>query len=330
MALEVNQHDLPAKPKLFIDSGAYSAETKGARISPYQYAAFIKRWANYPNVVCNLDVIGDAEATWKNQVLMEELGVTPMPTFHYGEDYKWLIRYVEKYPYIALGGQVGQSTENLIKWLDEVWDQYLTNGDGLPVVKVHAFGVTSPVIMCRYPWHSVDSTSWLLAAAMGKVQTCVEHEPGDYSLLSLAFSDKSPDMARNQHIDSLTPNERSYWEKIIAQQGFSFEALQTDYRERFFCNAKAYVDFASLTKSYKPFFTADSSLFPITKAFESCGETKAWPHLTMFLAGNPGASLITKGLMEKGYNRLLSYHYIAESMSHFNEAREVLDKWQTT
>lgn len=330
MVTEDPERALRPKPKLFIDSGAYSAETKGAHISVYQYLSFLKRWKPYLDVICGLDVIGNAEATWHNQKVMEDWGQEPIPTFHFGEDYKWLVKYVERYSHMALGGQVGQSTEQLIKWLDEVWDQYLTNDEGLPIVKVHAFGVTSPDIMNRYPWHSVDSTSWLLAAATGKAILCDKDPLGFPWLRPLAVSDKSPDAGRDQHWDSLTPANRKGWGDLFEQKGYDIRELQTDYKVRFFCNAQAYVDFAKHTSSYKPFVAPMMGLFPSSKAFPRRVAQPEWPHLNMYLAGNPGASNITRGLMEKGYNRLLSYHYIAESMSHFNEAREVKDKWQST
>lgn len=315
------------RPKLFIDSGAYSAETQGVKISPYQYTAFLRRWKQYVDVAANLDVLFDAEGTWKNQELMESLGERPMPTFHFGEDEKWLVKYIAKgHDYIAMGGQVGQHPDAQMQWLDRMWDQYLTNDDGYPIIKVHAFGVTSPAIMERYPWFSVDSTSWLLAAATGKAVIC-DVTQGAPRLMTMPISDKSPDANAGQHWDALTLAQRDAWAGLFAERGFEPGALQADYLQRFFLNARAYVEFAAHTPSYKAFQVPLMGLFPTEKAFPKKPATEQWGRLTMYLAGNPGAARVTKTLMQKGYNRLLSYHYIAESMSHFNEAREVLDTW---
>lgn len=324
------QHRIRARPKLFIDSGAYSAKTQGVKISVYQYISFLKRWNSYIDTAASLDVIGDGEGTWRNQQVMEGYGEKPIPTYHTGEDLDLLQMYIQRYPYIALGGNVGRSADELMGWLDEMWDRYLTNAAGLPIIRVHAFGVTSPEIMTRYPWYSVDSTSWLLAAATGKAAVCDTDLANWPWLRMLPISDKSPDLARDQHFDSMRPTEKEGWARLFESKHYSIKTLRDDYRERFFCNAQAYVEFAERTPSYRRFVPPTMGLFPTTKLNAHRAPADAWPHLTMYLAGNPGASNITAGLMRKGYNRLLSYHYITDSMSHFNEAREVLDTWETS
>jgi len=65
------------KLDIFLDSGAFSAYTQKAVIKLDDYIAFIKKYAKYITVYANLDVIGDAEATLKNQKLMERQGSSP-------------------------------------------------------------------------------------------------------------------------------------------------------------------------------------------------------------------------------------------------------------
>lgn len=315
------------KPKLFLDSGAYSAKTQGIEISPYRYVSFLRKWRPWFDVVANLDVIGDGDGTLKNQRLMEELGEKPIPTYHTGEPYSLLEYYVERYPYIALGGNVGRSTDELIGWLDHVWHKYLTNARGLPTVRVHGFGVTSPDIMSRYPWFSVDSTSWLMAAANGRAVICDVDQGGRPWLRTLSVSDKAPDAARDAHYETLRPAERTVWARLVEAKKYDVKTLAEDYRQRFFCNAQAYVEYAEATLSFMPFYPQMVSLFPEPKRFPDRLPVEPWKHLTMYLAGNPGASNITSTLMRRGYNRLLSYHYIIESDGHFSEAREVLKTW---
>ena len=76
------------KVDLFLDSGAFSAMTQGVKIDIYEYIDFIKEHEDVLEVYANLDVIGSAEGTWKNQMIMEEAGLKPLPVFHYGEDEK--------------------------------------------------------------------------------------------------------------------------------------------------------------------------------------------------------------------------------------------------
>lgn len=91
---------------LFLDSGAFSAFTKGKVINIDEYIGFIKKNEKVITTYAGLDVIGDSEATRKNVEYMESKGLHPLPTFHHGSDYEELERMVKKYNYIALGGLV--------------------------------------------------------------------------------------------------------------------------------------------------------------------------------------------------------------------------------
>ncbi len=155
---------------LFIDSGAFSAKYQDTHIDVQNYIKFIKEHINIISLYANLDVIGDAEQTWENQKIMEDAGLNPIPVFHYGENFEWLEMYLKKqYDYIAIGGLVGGKTSKLMKWLDFVWNRYLCGSNGLPVTKIHGFGITIPRLVIRYPWYSVDSSSWATVARMGAV-----------------------------------------------------------------------------------------------------------------------------------------------------------------
>lgn len=156
------------KVSLFLDSGAFSAFSKGVDININEYISFIKENKDYIEVYANLDVIGDAEATLKNQKIMEKKGLNPLPCFHYGDDIKYLKLYMQENDYIALGGMVPISSKNLILWLDEIFS-YICDNKGIPKVKVHGFGLTSFDLMFRYPWYSVDSTSWVMTGRFGGI-----------------------------------------------------------------------------------------------------------------------------------------------------------------
>lgn len=155
---------------IFLDSGAFSAWSKGVKIDIDEYISFIKQHQEYLTYYAVLDVIGDPDKTYENQKYMEKQGVSPIPCYHYGEDVSWLKRYLnEGHEFIALGGMVPISTRDLLSWLDNLFSQYLTDEEGLPKVKIHGFGMTSLKLMLRYPWYSVDSTSWVLTGRFGSV-----------------------------------------------------------------------------------------------------------------------------------------------------------------
>jgi hypothetical protein len=217
--------------KVFLDSGAFSAYTLGVEIDLPTYCEYIKRNADLWRVedgvmmASVLDGIGDPLKTYQNQLAMESHGVRPLPCFHAGEDERYLEHYVKNYEYITLGGMVGSTTKQLCTWLDRMWERYLVDGSGRPRCKVHGFGITAIPIMERYPWYSVDSSSWIQSAAFGSIIT-PEWGP-------LSVSEKSP--ARHdagQHATTLTPIEQEYVLQLLERQGFTYERLSTVYESR--------------------------------------------------------------------------------------------------
>lgn len=150
---------------MFLDSGAFSAYTKGASIDIDEYINFIKKHEHKLNVYANLDVIENAEGSYANYLYMTKKGVKPIPVFHQNEDYEYLHKYLKSTDYIALGGMVGSSAENLKPFLDKSFSiikQYWPK-------KIHGFGLTTATLMQRYPFYSVDSTSWLGPSRYGGI-----------------------------------------------------------------------------------------------------------------------------------------------------------------
>ena len=217
--------------QVFLDSGAFSAYTLGVEIDLPTYCDYIKRnmdlWRVEDGVVMAsvLDGIGDPLQTYRNQLHMEALGAKPLPCFHAGEDERYLEHYVKNYEYITLGGMVGSSTKQLCIWLDRMWERYLTDGSGRPRLKVHGFGITAIPIMERYPWYSVDSSSWIQSAAFGSIIT-PQWGP-------LSVSEKSPSRHdAGQHATTLTAIEQDYVLQMLESQGFTYERLSSVYESR--------------------------------------------------------------------------------------------------
>lgn len=210
--------------QVFLDSGAFSAHTLGVTIDIEEYCRYIienRDIIRHEDNVCMasvLDGIGDDLKTYQNQIRMEQLGAPPLPCFHYGEDTRYLDFYVKRYPYITIGGLVGKANEDVIRWLDTIWEKHLLDGSGRARLKVHAFGVTRIELMRRYPWHSVDSSSWIQYAVFGHI---FFPEFG-----SLTASSKSPGRHQaGRHITTLPAIQQKYVLDRLAAYGFDPERL---------------------------------------------------------------------------------------------------------
>jgi len=231
------------RTKIFLDSGAFSAHTKGVTIDLPAYCEYIKRNRDIIDTVdgCTLasvlDGIGDPLQTYRNQLAMEQLGVRPLPCFHYGEDERYLEWYVQNYSYITIGGMVPIAKPQLFPWLDRIWSRYLTDGSGRAKIRVHGFGLTSVKLMERYPWYSVDSSSWVQIGSNGAIMI-----PG-HGIMHVSKQHPSVKVA-GQHINTIPAMQRQAVVDLVATKGFDMERMQDDYSVRWAWNCWAYRNIA--------------------------------------------------------------------------------------
>jgi hypothetical protein len=219
--------------KIFLDSGAFSAFMLGSVIDLDAYIDYIKKNKDILEVFSVLDGIGDPQKTYDNQIYMERKGVRPLPCFHYGEDERWLVHYIENYDYISLGGMVPISKPQLKLWLDRIWHDYLTDDDGRAKCKVHGFGLTKLDLMWSYPWFSVDSTSWQQAGSNGLLIL-----PPDAR--KFAVSHDSPTRHKHgQHFNTVTESEQWAIYNKVNDRGFDFNRCQETYLARWTFNLAA-------------------------------------------------------------------------------------------
>ena len=236
--------------QVFLDSGAFSAWNMGATISLPKYCNYIQenediiRKDDGVIMASVLDGIGDPLQTYRNQLEMEARGIRPLPCFHFGEDERYLEFYIANYPYITLGGMVGKTVEQLITWLDRIWERYIIDGSGRPKTKLHAFGITSVRVMERYPWYSVDSSSWIQFGAYGSMFT-----PDGVPYRVSEKAGTIHDMGK--HVLNLLPIEKAYIEKLIEDSGFDLERLTTIYETRATFNMWAYRQIADRINTHK-------------------------------------------------------------------------------
>lgn len=253
---ELTMHD--TRFRFFLDSGAYSAWSKGARIDIDEYAEFIKANIEHLDVYVNLDHIAGkpgqvataaekeegARRSWANFLYLTEAHGIPgvVPVFHYGEDVKWLRKMLDYgCPYVGLGGMVGTNKQERQEWLDRVWSEHLVDASGMPTHKVHGFGMTAVDHIFRYPWHSVDSTSWLRQTAAGSI--LIPRQRGgvwvfDEPPMTLIVSDASPAAAVvGRHSNTLPTAQRAVAEQWLAECGKTLLECSTHYSHRAVVNA---------------------------------------------------------------------------------------------
>lgn len=214
----------------FLDSGAFSlnpkakeyAEKTGDRWGFFntplfwrymkRYVRFVKKYKIAIDLYANVDVIGNAELTWRNQQWLEKRGLEPVPVVHYDTDpkLKWLKHYINKgYELIGLGGLVSNmGTPACRKWIDNCFEYICNNPERLPCVKLHGFGVSNFRLLVRYPWWSVDSTTWIKVGGYGNI--LVPHKrKGEFTFkvdpYIIAVSTKSRKMEGGLHYLNLNP-----------------------------------------------------------------------------------------------------------------------------
>lgn len=172
-----------SKRKWFLDSWAFSAKTLWVEIDINEYINFIQANKKYFEVYANLDVIGDAEATDKNQKLMESKWLHPLPTYHLWEPISFFEELANNYEYVWIGGLVPYARQpwKIQKCLDFIFHYTLKNK---LKTKYHGRGMTNPKFMKRYPFYSVDSTWWL---CWWKFKTLLRYQK--WELLSKSCAD---------------------------------------------------------------------------------------------------------------------------------------------
>lgn len=234
--------------KVFLDSGAFSAFAIGAEISLDAYCKYLEKNQDIIHFASVLDSIGDYAGTWRNQAEIERRGLSVLPCYHYGEPVEVLQYYIDRYEHFTIGGLVPISTVQMKIWLDEIWGRYLTDDTGAPIRRVHGFGVTSLPMMLRYPWDSVDSSTWNAWARVGNVLLPRSGATVDVS------SQSGKRKIAGQHLSNIAPQMQQVILDEIASYNIDIDRLSNVYQSRWAFNVWAFQEFVKLRKSGPQFF----------------------------------------------------------------------------
>ena len=156
------QNKMPSNKQFdqLLDSGGFVARTKGIIIKVEDYAKYIN--ASGVQKAFNLDT-NDHEETMANQKYLEENcpNCYIIPIYHlsdYLENKGLLKEFIDAgYPYIGIGGVAGEGSP--IKLQNQFYNYIFSITRDK--IKLHGLGITGEPMLQKYPWYSVDSTSWL-------------------------------------------------------------------------------------------------------------------------------------------------------------------------
>lgn len=212
-----------------LDSGAFSAFQTDNPVDVFEYIDFIKE--SKAPLYLNLDVIGNVEASWENQHIMEEEGLSPLPIFHADSNVKWLHKCLD-YDYIALGGMASGSHENTRRdFLDNCFNVICDTPGRLPKSKVHGLGLASPLLVARYPFYSADTASGIHYGRYGIIIIPSRESNGKIDYLkpphSLYITERSK--AKQQegyHFSNISLDEQRWILQYVKEQGFEWGKVE--------------------------------------------------------------------------------------------------------
>lgn len=233
--------------KLFIDSGAFSAHTKGRELDVDEYIEYLNARQGCFEVIAQVDKIPGEfgkkktreqlleapELSWENYLYMRDKVIdynNLTPIFHQGEDFKHLHRMLETtfdgehIPYIGISPANDVSTKEKAKWFETVFR--IIRDSSNPNVKTHAFGMTSLDLLEKYPFYSADSTSWLMTSANGSIMT-------SWGLMLMS----DVQVNNSKHFNHMSPEMQAKVAEEVAKWGYDIEEAKTNYKVRGLINA---------------------------------------------------------------------------------------------
>jgi len=145
--------------------------------------------------------------------------------------------------------------------------KYVVDSKGKVKVKFHGFGMTSLHLIWRYPWFSIDSTTWVLVGAMGGVMMPkMKYGRPTYreSPIILPITTKN-DIKKPFHYQNLSEIEQSKVQRYFKERGFDVKGLEEDGLERDRANMRFFLDLEQTLTDTKVYFAGN---FPMLHKME--------------------------------------------------------------
>lgn len=225
------------KARIMLDSGAFTAWNIGKPVQLKNLIDYdldlIRRYPQHEFVFIALDVIpgergrmateGEiakaVEQSYNNFLTMRQAlpGARVLPVYHSGESRALRDAYLDLTDYVCLSPNQNLSEKQRFAWASEAI---------VPGFKFHGLATTGNRMMSHVDWYSVDSSGWLMVAAMGSILF-----PVGNGLRPVSVSDTAPTRKiAGQHIENM--NEAPWIREYIWSRGYDPDRLTTDYAAR--------------------------------------------------------------------------------------------------
>jgi len=153
--------------KLVLDSGVFTARKSGTNIPLPEYLAYCMKFKHDVEYFFNLDM-GPHDVQIKNFKALVACGCPTIGIVSNLMTFETIQKFIDIYPYIGISYSVmGESSgsSTYLTYLDKLFEYlYKTNQTH---VKTHALGLTKLPVMKKYPFFSVDSSTWINPSRYG-------------------------------------------------------------------------------------------------------------------------------------------------------------------
>jgi hypothetical protein len=149
---------------LMIDSGAFTAWSKGKPVKLGDYAAYLERYRGCWDHAITLDVIGDGKASAVNTRRLHERGLPVMPVFTRGDKLADFDAMVREVGYVCVGGLVGLPAAAQRQRVGMLQRRAADAGGG-----VHALGIGSMATLRATRPYSADASNISGAFRFGSI-----------------------------------------------------------------------------------------------------------------------------------------------------------------
>lgn len=241
------------KGKLMIDNGEFTFHRKGGSLDLDKYIEWLNDNDEYIDYCIALDSIPgkwgqprtfedvavSAEKTWQNYLYMREKMKSPdkaLPVFHMGESFKNLERFLQfkELKYMCLSGMKDLTNKQREEWYEKCF--YTISRCGRTDIKFHCLGSATLQNAEKFPFTSMDATSWIMTGSNGSVLT-------DWGVIYVGDEGKTL-------CHTLPKNDLDNFNKYCTKFHTTLHDIGTNYKARMCFNIN-YLYYKSLITHYK-------------------------------------------------------------------------------